>query len=96
MVAYRHGLRASELVALRWDDIDLAIARAGELVWSSRSNFHSCWRNVKSAERAPQELTTRRFPPPWSTGEGDNYFVVRDREGQQLAYVHFFICLVAS
>ena len=24
LVAYRHGLRASELVALRWDDIDLA------------------------------------------------------------------------
>jgi hypothetical protein len=31
----------------------------------------------------------RRFPPPWSVEEGDNYFVVRDREGQQLAYVHF-------
>jgi hypothetical protein len=24
LVAYRHGLRASELVALRWDDIDFA------------------------------------------------------------------------
>jgi Phage integrase family len=24
LVAYRHGLRASELVTLRWDDIDLA------------------------------------------------------------------------
>jgi hypothetical protein len=34
-------------------------------------------------------MTTRRFPPPWSVEEGDNYFVVRDREGQQLAYVHF-------
>ena len=31
----------------------------------------------------------RRFPPRWSIEEGDNYFVVRDREGQQLAYVHF-------
>jgi len=31
----------------------------------------------------------RRFPPPWSVEEGDNYFVVRDREGQRLAYVHF-------
>jgi hypothetical protein len=31
----------------------------------------------------------RRFPPPWSVEEGNNYFVVRDREGQQLAYVHF-------
>jgi integrase len=27
LVAYRHGLRASELVAMRWDDIDLATGR---------------------------------------------------------------------
>jgi integrase len=27
LVAYRHGLRASELVALRWDDVDLATGR---------------------------------------------------------------------
>ncbi len=27
LVAYRHGLRASELVAFRWDDIDLATGR---------------------------------------------------------------------
>src|SRR4029077_18990296 len=27
LVAYRHGLRASELVALRWDDIDLTNGR---------------------------------------------------------------------
>jgi type 1 fimbriae regulatory protein FimB/type 1 fimbriae regulatory protein FimE len=26
-MAYRHGLRASEIVALRWDDIDLATGR---------------------------------------------------------------------
>jgi len=34
-------------------------------------------------------MTARLFPPPWSVEEGDNYFVVRDHEGQQLAYVHF-------
>jgi integrase len=27
LVAYRHGLRASELVALRWDDIEIATGR---------------------------------------------------------------------
>jgi integrase len=27
LVAYRHGLRASEVVVLRWDDIDLATGR---------------------------------------------------------------------
>src|SRR6516165_10994204 len=27
LIAYRHGLRASELVVLRWDDIELATGR---------------------------------------------------------------------
>jgi integrase len=27
LIAYRHGLRASELVSLRWDDIDLAAGK---------------------------------------------------------------------
>src|SRR5262245_64618337 len=27
LIAFRHGLRASELVALRWDDIELATGR---------------------------------------------------------------------
>jgi hypothetical protein len=34
-------------------------------------------------------MPTRRFPPPWSVEEGEKYFVVKDNEGQQLAYVHF-------
>jgi hypothetical protein len=31
----------------------------------------------------------RRFPPPWSVEEQDACFVVRDHNGQQLAYVYF-------
>jgi hypothetical protein len=31
----------------------------------------------------------RRFPPPWSGEELDACYVVRDRGGQQLAYVYF-------
>jgi len=34
-------------------------------------------------------MSERRFTPPWFVEEGNSYFVVRDREGQQLAYVHF-------
>ena len=34
-------------------------------------------------------MPIRPFPPPWTAEEGDNYFVVRDREGQQPAYAHF-------
>jgi hypothetical protein len=38
----------------------------------------------------PLSLTpARRFPPPWSIEELDACFVVRDHNGQQLAYVDF-------
>jgi hypothetical protein len=31
----------------------------------------------------------RRFPPPWRVEELSTSFVVRDDNGQKLAYVHF-------
>ena len=32
----------------------------------------------------------RRFPPPWSVGEGNAAcFIVKDRAGKSLAYVYF-------
>ena len=31
----------------------------------------------------------RRFPPPWSVDETDACFIVRDANGQALAYVYF-------
>jgi len=34
-------------------------------------------------------VSARRFPPPWTVEEQPACFVVRDREGQQLAYVYF-------
>ncbi len=34
-------------------------------------------------------MNQRRFPPPWSVEEQDACFVVRDHNGQQLAYVYF-------
>jgi hypothetical protein len=33
-------------------------------------------------------VTTRRFPPPWTVEELDA-LVVRDHNGQQLAYFYF-------
>jgi hypothetical protein len=33
--------------------------------------------------------SARRFPPPWSVEEQDACFVVRDHNGQHLAYVYF-------
>jgi len=34
-------------------------------------------------------VTERRFPPPWTVEETSACFVVRDGNGQQLAYVYF-------
>jgi hypothetical protein len=34
-------------------------------------------------------MTTRRFPPPWSAEVQPNYYVVRDADGQQIAYVYY-------
>jgi hypothetical protein len=34
-------------------------------------------------------MTARRFPPPWSVEEQAACFIVRDHNGQALAYVYF-------
>ena len=41
--------------------------------------------------RQPQKrnMTPRRFPPPWSVEELDACIVIRDHNGQALAYVYF-------
>jgi len=31
----------------------------------------------------------RRFPPPWTAEVQPNYYVMRDANGQQIAYVHY-------
>jgi hypothetical protein len=38
---------------------------------------------------ARPKMTSRRFPPPWTVESQDACYVVRDRDGQQLAYVYF-------
>ena len=34
-------------------------------------------------------MPERRFPPPWSVEEQSACFVVRDHNGQALAYIYF-------
>jgi hypothetical protein len=34
-------------------------------------------------------MTEPRFPPPWSSEERSAYFVVRDHNGQALAYIYY-------
>ena len=36
-----------------------------------------------------KRLPARRFPPPWSVEDIDAAFVVKDGNGQQLAYVYY-------
>src|SRR6516164_7401067 len=33
--------------------------------------------------------STRRFPAPWSAELQPNYYVVRDANGQQIAYIYY-------
>ena len=35
------------------------------------------------------EVKRRRFPPPWTVEETQACFVVKDHNGQKLAYVYF-------
>ena len=37
----------------------------------------------------PPTVKPRRFPPPWSVEKLLTCFVVRDQNGQKLAYVYF-------
>jgi len=34
-------------------------------------------------------MPPRRFPPPWSAEVQPNYYVVRDANGQQIAYIYY-------
>jgi len=34
-------------------------------------------------------MSERRFPAPWSAELQPNYYVVRDANGQQLAYIYY-------
>ena len=46
------------------------------------------WRGQRVADFG-LALMSRRFPPPWSVEETDACFIVRDHNGQPLAYVYF-------
>ncbi len=50
--------------------------------------LHSVILTVGS-QNFPTRPSARRFPPSWSVEEQDACFVVRDHNGQQLAYVYF-------
>ena len=68
LVAYRHGLRASELVALRWDDIDLAtgrlhVRRADASVHPISARESRALRNLREAPTSPYIFISERGAP---------------------------------
>ena len=44
---------------------------------------------VREMSPASGNMINRRFPPPWSVDEQSACFVVRDQNGQALAYIYF-------
>ena len=63
LVAYRHGLRASELVTLRWDDIDLATGRLH--VRRAKSGDASVHPISARESRALRKLLREAASSPW-------------------------------
>jgi integrase len=64
LVAYRHGLRASELVALRWDDIDLATGRLHvRRAKSGDASVHPCRGKARVAVATTSVTASQRNGP---------------------------------
>ena len=62
LIAYRHGLRASELTSLRWDMLDLP---QGRLHVSRLKNGRPSVHTVRGSElRALRRLQREQTPPP--------------------------------
>src|SRR5215472_2835460 len=49
----------------------------------------SAWVESGAAPELTGLCCLAALPPPWSVEEGETYFVVKDNDGQELAYLHF-------
>jgi hypothetical protein len=47
------------------------------------------WGFFDSFSASRSQMPDRTFPPPWSSEEHSAYYVVRDRNGQGLAYIYY-------
>jgi hypothetical protein len=47
------------------------------------------WGFFYSSSANRSQMPDRTFPPPWSSEEHSAYYVVRDRNGQGLAYIYY-------
>ena len=96
LVAYRHGLRASEVVALRWDDIDLATGRshvrrgkagdAGVHPISARAS-RALRKLLREAPTSPYVFISERRAPPSAAG----YQRMMARAGVAAKFTHSYM-----
>ena len=84
-------LRSDHGVPLRcWSDTQRSRVRTGKRPRGAYGGQGKAARfSVADGFAASLQMTTRRFPPPWTVEELDACFILRDHGGQQLAYVRF-------
>jgi hypothetical protein len=46
-------------------------------------------RSIECHQGSDISVPSRRFPPPWSIEERQESFIVKDANGQQIAYLYF-------
>jgi hypothetical protein len=51
--------------------------------------FSTAYIFVQTSARIENQMPGRRFPAPWSSEEHASHFVVRDNNGQAVAYVYY-------
>ena len=78
---------------LRWRRQQFKASSSFDRAWFNSSHFDG--HELHDVVRLPGSKLPNRlrhsgcFPPPWSLEKLDACFVVRDYDGQQLAYVYF-------
>jgi hypothetical protein len=83
-IIYKHALRA-RLRGHRVEALRLVLSiRPGRTLDQGKPAV-----TVEAEEEWNWGVAARRFPPPWSAEETDACFIVRDANGQALAYVYF-------
>jgi integrase len=86
LIAYRHGLRASELVALRWDDFDLTTGKVHiRRAKGGQPSVHPIGGKEMRALRRLQRETTVRSPYVLSPTAGYQRMVARAGEAAGFA-----------
>ncbi len=75
LIAYRHGLRVSELIALRWDQVDL---RAGSLHVNRLKNGSPSVHPIRGPELRALRRLQRDYP-------ASSYLFVTERKGPMTA-----------